>query len=560
MKKTITFSILLTALSAVSYSQNLADVERDIKFEKYDTAKEALYKLIRAEVKPREGRYYYNLGKIHIAQGYNDSASLYFKEGLKAFKNMEVNNIGIGRVSLDEGKDKEARSKFNAALYNIDPRNIEPLLLISRAYMESPKPDAAKAIEYAKKALTAQPRSVEALVTLADAHIADRSTKLAWATLLEAKLVDAESPLLLSAMAKVHHINNEYEDTFRLLNQAIELHPDYEPAYKQLAQAYLDYVRFSDDKSKRADAVKNYAKYHEMIGKSFDADNAYAEFLIKAKDYKTLDELSKKNWLERGDNFPLYKYAGIAAYENGRMEEAYQNMWQYFDVQNKTKLQGIDYMYFGLAEIEKAKNPDGTFNEEGYNKAIANIEAGIKQNPKLSSELHQYGLEMFKEEKFKQAYFLFDIGSKNPKSENYVYDSYYKGNTLYLTSDKPMFQDQLQRASNAFNDAIKASPTTHEAYLLNARTQILLPGENAKTQAEKSYEDFLRIVETKKIAQQADLQEALVEAYSFIGGFNMAKNPEKAKINFEKALRIEPNNQYVKDSLDKLNKEQGSRL
>ena len=553
MKRTITFSLLLGSLSLGSFAQDLANIERDIKFEKYDTAKEALYKAIRAEVKPREGLLYYDLGKIHIAQGYNDSASIYFKEGLRAFKNPDINNIGMGRVSLDEGKDKEAKSKFNAALFSQKSNDVAYFLLIARAYIDSPKPDATKAIEFAKKALAVQPTNIDAFVTLADAHLADRSTKLAWATLLEAKLINAEAPELLNAMAKVHQTNNEYEDVFRLLNQAIALHPEYELSYKNLAHAYLNYVRFSDDTSKRADAVKNYAIYHEKIGKSLDSDNTYAEFLLQAKDYKTLSELTKKNWLERGDNFYIYKYAGIAAYEEGRMQDAYDNMWQYFDVQNKTKLKGIDYMYFGLAEIEKAKNADGTYKEDVYNKAIASIEEGIKQNPSLANEMHQYGIEMFKDKKYRAAYFLFDIGSKNTKNDNYVYDSYYKGNTLYLTSDQPLFKDQLSRASEAFDEAIKTSPTTQEAYLLNARTQLLMPTETAKNKAEKLYEDYVRIVENKKLTQQSDVKQNLVEAYSYIGGFNMTKNPEKAKTNFSKALKIEPNNGYVKQSLAKLN-------
>src|SRR5690606_30990236 len=123
----------------------------------------------------------------------------------------------------------------------------------------------------------------------------------------------------------IHKYNNEFPEAIEKLELAIKENENYEPAYKLLGQVYLDYARFSGDRTKRAEGVKNYAKYHEMIGKSFDSDNDYAQFLVRSFDFETLQKLTAQNWLERGDNFPLYKFRGTAEFELGNRAEAFQH-------------------------------------------------------------------------------------------------------------------------------------------------------------------------------------------------------------------------------------------
>lgn len=553
MKK-ITCTLLLSALTAsFAWSQDLAQVEYDIKFKKYDTAKEALYKLMRKEPKPKEGKYYYNLSVIHIEQGFPDSATIYLKKGLLAVKDVDINNIAVGRIALDEGKDKEANSKFNAALYNAKSGDIEFLLLIAKNYIESDKPDTAKAIEFSKRALEIQPNSVDARIMLADAYFAEKSIRNAWATLLEIKRLDEKNVKMLHSMAKIHKYNNEFPEAIEKLELAIQEDENYEPAYKLLGEVYADFARFSGDRTKRKEAVENYAKYHEMIGKSFDSDNDYAQFLVRNFQFEPLKELTDKNWLERGDNFPLYKFKGIAEFELGNRQEAFQHLWQYFDVQDKTKLRGVDLLYYGLSEIEKSKNPDGTYNDEMYNKAINNIAEGVSKDPVLAEELYQYGLELFNEQKYMQAYFLFDIGTRNPNNSNLVYDSYYKGTTLYLLSDAPMFKNQRQKAIEAFDLAIEASPTSHESYLQKARTLILMSGSTVEADTEKAYEKYIDIIEDKNLTNVETLKDGLIEGATFIANYNKDKNPEKAKRYYQKILNLQPENHAVRERLNSLN-------
>lgn len=150
MNKTITFSLLFSVITVSSIqAQSIEEVETAMKFEQYDVAKHDLYQLIKVE--PNQGKHFFNLGSIHLKENQSDSAMIYFKQGLKATKNFNINNIGIGQLSLNEGKDKEARSKFNAAQIRLPKNDIETYLLVSKAYIESTKPDPEKAMEAAKK-------------------------------------------------------------------------------------------------------------------------------------------------------------------------------------------------------------------------------------------------------------------------------------------------------------------------------------------------------------------------------------------------------------------------
>ncbi|MDN3706328.1 tetratricopeptide repeat protein [Myroides ceti] len=538
MNKTITFSLLFSVITVSSIqAQSIEEVETAMKFEQYDVAKHDLYQLIKVE--PNQGKHFFNLGSIHLKENQSDSAMIYFKQGLKATKNFNINNIGIGQLSLNEGKDKEARSKFNAAQIRLPKNDIETYLLVSKAYIESTKPDPEKAMEAAKKAIKVNPKRVEGYIALGDAYMADRSSKLATSAYREALEIDKTNPLAKIKIANVFRFNNNYEDALKTLNEVVNEHPDYELVYKELAQTYAAYARFSFDKTKNIQAVSNYAKFHSMIGESVDSDNAYADFLVKVRDFKGLETLMKDKWLSRGDNFKVYKYAAISAYNNGKYDDAYTFITKYFDVQDKPQqIVGVDYLYLGLAEIEKAKKQDGTLDDAKYQLAVANIKKGLDLDKDLASELYEHGLKLFKDEKYAQSYHLFNLGTTNKENENYVYDLYYKANALYLTHNKPLFNNQLQTALSTLDELIKVSPSTHEAYLLQARINLLINTDASKMQAEKAYENFINLLKTKKLINDKELQEAVKESYTYIGVFNKDKNVEKAKVNLDKAAQL----------------------
>lgn len=550
MNKKITLSLALLSFIFSANAQTGTDIDTAIKYGRYDVAKKELYKLIRSQ--PTQGRNFYRLGVIHINENNLDSANYYFKQGLRALKDANVNNIGLGKIGLLEGKDKEAKSKFNAGTNNLSPSDYQTFLVVADAYTNAPKPDFDAALEYVNFALLVDIKEPEPHIARGDIYFAEKRFVDARRVYYETSKMFPKSLLPKMKLADVFRAGNEFEEAIKVYDSIVEKDPNYIDVYKQLGLAYADFARFKDDKALLEKGVENYFKYHGMIGESIDADNEIASYFIKNKAYNALGDLVRTKWYTRGDNFYMYRYRAIADFQNGKFLDAKESINQYFDVQDKKELiEPIDYLYKGLSELEASRNEDGTFNEAVYKKSIDEMTKAVKDNPNLGVALHQLGVDLFKDEYFEQAYFVFDLASKDEKSPYYVYDMYYKGNALYMASDKPMFQDQLQRAKENLSNSLKKTPT-FEAYLISARVNRNLNTAESLSKMEKDYEGFITLLTEKGRANDAAFRESLVEAYTMIGNYNQSINKAKAADSFRKVLQLDSSNEYARKQVQSL--------
>lgn len=550
MNKKITLSLALLSFIFSANAQTGTDIDTAIKYGRYDVAKKELYKLIRSQ--PTQGRNFYRLGVIHINENNLDSANYYFKQGLRALKDANVNNIGLGKIGLLEGKDKEAKSKFNAGTNNLSPSDYQTFLVVADAYTNAPKPDFDAALEYVNFALLVDVKEPEPHIARGDIYFAEKRFVDARRVYYETSKMFPKSLLPKMKLADVFRAGNEFEEAIKVYDSIVEKDPNYVDVYKQLGLAYADFARFKDDKALLEKGVENYFKYHGMIGESIDADNEIASYFIKNKAYNALGDLVRTKWYTRGDNFYMYRYRAIADFQNGKFLDAKESINQYFDVQDKKELiEPIDYLYKGLSELEASRNEDGTFNEAVYKKSIDEMTKAVKDNPNLGVALHQLGVDLFKDEYFEQAYFVFDLASKDEKSPYYVYDMYYKGNALYMASDKPMFQDQLERAKENLSNSLKKTPT-FEAYLISARVNRNLNTAESLSKMEKDYEGFIALLTEKGRANDAAFRESLVEAYTMIGNYNQSINKAKAADSFRKVLQLDSSNEYARKQVQSL--------
>ena len=169
----------------------------------------------------------------------------------------------------------------------------------------------------------------------------------------------------------------------------------------------------------------------------------------------------------------------------------------------------------------------------------------VQDNPKMGVALHELGVDLFQDEHFEQAYFVFDLASKDEKSPYYVYDMYYKGNSLYMASDKPMFNDQLMKAKENLNYSLKKTPT-FEAYLISARVNRNLNTPEALAKMEKDYEGFINLLTEKGRVNDPAFKDSLIEAYTMIGNYNLTINKNKATESFRRVLQLDSSNEYAR--------------
>lgn len=547
MGKNFTFSFLLTALAISANAQEKVNIENVLRYGNYDVAKVYYHDILRKE--PTQGQHYFDLGRIHLAQQQNDSAEVYFKNGLRMERNPDINNLGIAQLSLDNGNEKEALSKFNTLLGKNKKPDPDMLLKMANVLIHSKKPNIEKAVQAAKDAQKANPKNMDAILIEGDAYFKDGSKKLAEQKFKEVIKKDAQNVEARLRLAKLYKEENSFDKADEFYKQALELDPEHPATHRDYALYYQDYAGFSNNKALLKKAVEHYKKFHQLIGESFDNDNQYGDFLVEVQDYPALTDFVQDKWLTRGDNFQIYRYASISAFEQGSTENAYLFMSKYFDVQaDQTKLTGVDYFYLGISEVARSVNGK-EINEAEFDKGLKNIEKGISMHPTLANDINKKAFTLFQNQKYKQAYYVFDLGTKDVNTTDYVSNLYYKGTSLYLTQDQPMVSNPLEKAIQAYDEAVKLSPTSHEAFLMNARANRNLNTDASRAKMAHNYEGFINALRTKNMLNDAEMQPAVLEAYMQIGDYFKSSDKTKAITSFENVLKIDPSHEYSLKSL-----------
>ena len=550
MSKNFTFSFLFTALFAGANAQQPVNIDNVLRYGNYDIAKEYYYQKLRVE--PLNGQHYYDMGRIHINEKRNDSADIYFKKGLKAERNIDVNNLGISRISLDSGNEKEALSKLNTILSKSKNKDPKLFLDVAKIYLESSKPNTEKAIEYAKKAQKLAPKDFGAILVEADAYFLEGTNKLAEEKYKYVVKYDPKNIEARLKLAMLYRKQNVFDKSLELYNQALELNEDLPATHRDLANYYKDLANFSGNKAHLKKAVDHYKTFRTLLGRSFDIDNQYGDFVVSVEDYTALNNLVEEIWYSRGENFQVYRFAAVSAFEKGDFENAYTYSNQYFDVQDvETEKIGVDYFYLGLSQIAKSVSGKEVAESE-FNTGIKNLEKGISLDSTLANRIYKKGLALFEKGHYKQAYYVFDLGTKNENVFEYVSNLYYKATSLYLTSDTPIVADPLAKAVESYDKAIAVSPQAHEVYLMNARANRNIGTDDSKAKMIKNYEGFLSALQAKRMLNNKEFKQAIVEAYTQIGDYYKDTDKVKAAASFENILKIDPTNEYSKSNLSVL--------
>jgi len=550
MAKTFTFSALLTVLALNANAQDKVNIEDVLRYGNYDVGKEYYHRILKKE--PDQGMHYYDLGRIHLALKQTDSASYYFKEGLRAARNPDINNLGIANLALNTSNEKEALSKLNTLAARQKKPSADILIKMANVLIHSDNPNIEKAVKAAQDAQKADPSSIEAILVEGDAYLREGSKRLAEQKYKQAIKKNPQSVEAKLRLAKVYKIDNSFDKSLELYNEALELNREYPATYRDLALYYQDYANFSKNKAYNKKAVENYKKFYDLMGKSHDIDNQYGDFLVKVQDYEALTHLVQNIWVDRGDNFQVYRYAAISAFEQGSYENAYMFINKYFDVQDvPSNITAVDYYYLGIAQIVRSVS-SSEVNEKEFEDGVKNMEKGISLDASLANDINKKALPLFKKEKYKQAYYVFDLGTHNEKVDDYVSNLYYKATSLYLTQENPIVANPLEKSIQIYDKAIQASTNVHEAYLMNARANRNLNTEASKKKMAENYEGFISALRAKGMLNEKEFEPALVEAYMLLGDYYKTTDKSKAIANFQNVLNINPNHEYSKLSLQQL--------
>lgn len=555
MKNAKILSLVLSALSTAVFAQDLEQAKKAINAEQYDKAKKILKGLVNSS--PDNGKNFFYLGDVYLREAKADSAAMIFNKGLAAKDKGTLNYIGLGQIDLDN-KKTSAQANFDKAAANIKKKDVEELLLIAKAYINSENPDYKKAIELTNKALLIDDKNPTAYLTMGDAQIGDKNAGEAFRAYDRAYELDKTLLIARVKFAAIQKGAKNFSDAVKLLNGVIAADANFGPAYRELAETY--YYWGSNESAKYDEYIKkalqNYEKYMSLTDYSLESRMRHADFLILAKDYKALE--TEANQMKKMDNVNprILRYLGYAAYENGNYAESSKALTEFFTKAAPNKIIARDYLYLGLTKMAEAKKADGTYDEKIFNEGVVELNKAVEKDPVIAAELNPIGQKMFKEKLYKNASKLFEVAIKNPKSKNFFADNFYLGYALYFDYDpKTSPKDQLVKADAAFSKVIELNAATQDAHLFKARANEAMGTPESAKVALAGYEEYVKLVNAKGEAEKAKpaVKKNLIEAYTFVGA-HYANSADKGKAieNLEKLLVLDPTNAYATKTLKAL--------
>lgn len=557
-------------------AQDLQQAQNAIDAEQYQKAKTILKSLINSN--PDKGENFFYLADVYLIQKEQDSAKLYLNKGLQAKSNAHLNYIGLGHIDLNNNNIQGAITNFNKATENIRKRDTEELIQIARAYMNSDNPDYTKAIEALTQAKQADPKSALVLLYLGDAYLGQKNTNDAFRSYRDALSLDKDLKRAKLQMAVITKNAKAFPEAIKSFNEIASADPNYGPVYRELAETYYYWgtEEVSKYKEYNQKALDYYKKYMSLTDTSLNSRMRYADFLILTRDYATLEVEANKMKQEKNVNPRIYRYLGYAAFENKNYQESIDALTNFF--QKGQKFIGKDYLVLAKAKIALAKKDEEITDMTLFEEGLSELEKAAQQDPTSVGEFRELGEELYRNKLYHEATKVFLLAVQDKNSKSFALDNLYLGNAILfyssnLQNEKTQKEEEfsqeekeellslLEKGDEAYENVIKFSFTTQDAHANKAKINRIIhsisENEEAIQKAVESYENYIQVVNEKGEAELSKdrTKRELLAGYMFLGSQYSQKDKAKAIEYFEKALALNPSEDYttyIKDSINVL--------
>ena len=567
IKKVVKTSLAIALLASTSaFAQSVADAKQAIDAEQYQKANRTLKGLIAS--KPAEAENYFYLGNVYLLSDYPDSAKAVFNKGVAADAKYPLNYVGLGALALRANNTALAQENFKKAIDEAHRKDNDPYIYIAKAYINAPKPDYAAAITNLEKAIAMDDKDAEAYLALGDAYRGQDKTSEAFSAYRSAYDLNKN---LLRAKIELGVINKRaqaWQESIDEFNSVLTANPNYAPAYRELAETYLRWANTSTETADYQTRIKqgldNYVKYMDLTDRSLESRMRYADFLILAKDYKTLEKEAQEMAKLDNTNPRIYRYLGYSAYENGNYPASIEAINKWMSKAEKDRLHPFDYLYLGKAQIKTGAEAEGIKN---LTKAVldstllADMEPGQATTIKtaVTEQMSEIGKSLFTAKKYNEAAQVYELALHAPKPS--VTDRFYIGYAHYFhyavtvpDAEKSKHRASLVRADSAFNNVSKVVPDYALAYIYRARVNKLMDNEqNPQGLAVPHYEKFVEVQSAIPADKWTEYNKKdLVESYNYLANYYSKNNTSKSRELLKKTLEIDPSNEYATAALKAL--------
>lgn len=565
MKELTTLSLSLLVFGAVN-AQDAEQAKKAIDAEQYQKAKGTLKTLMAKS--PDDGKNYFLMGDIYLKQKESDSAAFYFNKGKAVKNNPEYNTIGLGHMDLDNGNATAAQAKFDEVTKDLRKKDTEQLIYIGRSYINAEKPDYKKAITTLNNVIKTDPKSAQAYLSLGDAYYGDRNQNEAYKAYRTANTLDntlLRANLQLGVITK--NTRAAFPEAVKTFDAIIAMNPKYGPVYRELAETYALWA--NTEPAKYSEYIKKalgyYEKYMALTDNSLDSRMRRADFLVLARDYKALETEAKQMQQLDKVNPRILRYLAYSAYENGNYEASLKAMNEFMAKVEPKRIIARDYLYLGLAKLASSVATDDkentiVSNQVMFDEAINDIKKASETDINITNEFNEIGKKLFSQKLYGPAGVVFEIAAMNPENRNLFYDNFYLAYSIYYDhlnkSDEAKKTNvaQLKKGDAALAKVIELQPEAQDAHLFRAKINQNMQNDDAYKTMAFHYDEYIRIVNAKGTAETAKpaVKTNLVDAYSNAAAYYAVTNKPKAIEYFNKALALDPSDEYAKNELKRL--------
>lgn len=513
------FQVALIGATLTAGAQDIASARKDIDNENYYKAKNTLLDLL-GNTDTDQSQVTYYLGNVYLKTEELDSAQLFYEKSAENNKTA-LAYVANGRVALLKKDTKTAREQFEKAAVSSRYKNAEILYQIGDAWYKPEATDLKEAINYFEQAWKVNNKNSTNTLALGDAYLDNNEGGKAMSKYESAAEVD---PKLTMAHIKIGRLNVRariYDDAIAAYQKAVALEPENAIAHKELGEAY--YL------SKKYDLAKPELKrYTELAPEDAEAKTRFISFLFQLKEYEQAATEALELLKEDPNNYILFRSLSYANYELKRYKEGYEYAQKFWETADPKKVRPADYVYSArLASL----NGDTA-------KAFAYFAPALAADPNNADLQSEYAKTLYTAKRYEEAAAQYAI--KVQKFEGTSLDYYYWGRSNFSAKN-------YLAADSAFAVFAEKNPSSPDGWLWRAKSLSANDPEIKQGDAFPFYQKYSEIAQ----ADPARNKSNLIEAYQYMSIYyqNAVNDRANAKATLQKALELDPDNEFTKELL-----------
>lgn len=505
--------------------------------EQYENAGIAFENLLKKE--PTKGDVYYYYGETIINDYLSDTLSNslkdmankakdLFQKGIQQDPTNELNDVGLGAISLLVSSDTIAADKYFSKVEAsfpvkqklLSPRDARYLTELGKSQLLGKRNRYKKALAYLNKAKEIDPNNPSIYLALGDVYIRQNAGTNALASYNKSLSIDPTSPLPKIKIAEIYMRVPNLNVARPYLDEARGIDSTFAPVYRQLGELYTMAGQFNLSKT-------NFRKFLELSGNNTPAKIQYAKALFRSRDYATaLTTIEEVLAVDKSRNY-LNRLAGYSCFEKRppELEKGRLYMETFFKNAKPEDIIPRDYLYYSRILYKVAKNDSVTIAKafDAYSKAYSLDTSNTGLISEIASNYYYSRL-------YKKAIVWLNI--KNKKGISDKDDLMLIGKSYYQLAD-------FHKADSIFNKVTVVQPDNMQAYVYIARTASSMDPTSELGLAQPKFELLIEKIGTETTKYAKELQEA----YTYLGYYNLQKKDyATAKTWYKKLFDLDPAN------------------